>query len=293
MRSIPRILFDRSAFHRANFDRLARSDVLRFVKSGAIKVHHTHILLEETVGMYLKERNRPELKRQLPFLLDLCNGKWFKDREEIWQVELVKDGRKDANLFVREDVRRVTEQTMRDRILKDGEFPELMAGLGEKHAEREKEQSQHSMFSSLRNEISTLRKNLRSPKEKAIPKFADFKRHHIDKIGFDMVSKHTGVRDVHAVYKRWRTNKKQYPFFTTFMEGYLYQAYFSMVEVNKRLDPHAQADIEQLSYLNRADIVVSCDAGFMKEAFNVLWAPKGKSFLTTEEFLRALPSFGG
>ena len=62
-----RVIFDRSAFHGSRFDVLAKSPLLALSKQRRISVYHTPILLEETIRMYLKEKNREELRRQLPY----------------------------------------------------------------------------------------------------------------------------------------------------------------------------------------------------------------------------------
>lgn len=48
---------------------------------------------------------------------------------------------------------------------------------------------------------------------------------------------------------------------------------------------NAQADYEQLAYLNWADVFVSNDEGFLASAFADLWRPRNKRLLTCQEFV--------
>jgi len=288
------VIFDRSALHGENFAKLVGSGLLDLTKRNIVRVHHTHIFLEETLGMYEKERNRKILIEQMPFILDICNGKWFQAREEIWDVELIRDGQKRANVFVSADERRNTEVLLRKRLSDNSDFPELTDGFAEKHAEREKQGGQFKFFSSLRDEVANLKTKIKSPTNRVAPLPLDFIKAHIDDVGFELIKRQEKVTDPHALYRKWRLNKKLYPFFTGFVQGYLYSAYFAMVEAGngdgKRIDRNSQPDIEQLTYLSKADLLVSCDQRFMLDAFNVLWKTKEKKIMTTDEFLLFLTS---
>jgi hypothetical protein len=73
---------------------------------------------------------------------------------------------------------------------------------------------------------------------------------------------------------RWSQNPTRYPFYSAFIEGALYSAYYAMIENNRPLDRNAQADYEQLAYLLWADVIVSNEANFFHNAFQTLWAPR-------------------
>lgn len=289
------VIFDRSAFHGDNFSKLVNSNLLRLSKRNIVRIHHTHIFLEETMGLYEKESNRQILKLQIPFILDICNGKWFQAREEIWDAELANGGPKRGSIYVRAEERKNAEHLLRKRILNDAVFPELTDGLAEKYIEREKQNKQVEFFSLLRDETAKIRGAIKSPANKVTPPPMDFIKKHVNTIGLQLIRRHDSVTDAYAVYWRWRLNKKQHLFFTGFVEGYLYSAYYAMVEAGnapgKRLDRNSQADIEQLTYLAKADLLVSCDQRFMLDAFNVLWKPKKKMIMTTDEFISFLTTF--
>src|SRR5882762_8122066 len=106
------LIFDRSAFHGGRFDSLRKSQLLPLIKAGVVLVHHTPAFLEETISLYEKPDNRDELRAQLPFILEICNGRWFLQPEELWNLELVQHAGPNANVFVKEWRRRDTERRM-------------------------------------------------------------------------------------------------------------------------------------------------------------------------------------
>jgi hypothetical protein len=76
----------------------------------------------------------------------------------------------------------------------------------------------------------------------------------------------------------------RFPFYTAFVEGLLYSLWYAAVEHGKPIDDNAQADYEQLAYLTWADVFVSNDMKFQREAFNEIWRPRGKRFESAESF---------
>jgi hypothetical protein len=292
--SIPntKVILDRSAFHGNNFTKLADSKLLELTQRNIIRVHHTNIFLEETMGLYQKESNRKIFNLQLPFILNICNGKWFHAREEMWDAALLKDGRKRANVYVPDEERRNTEEVLRNHLSNNTEILELTNGFSAKRVEREKQEAQLKFFQSMRDDVAKLRTSIKSSANRIPPTARDFIRIHLNNVGFELIRRIDKITDPHSVYRKWRLNKKHYPMFTAFAEGYLYSAYYAMVEAGiaqgKKIDRNSQADIEQLTYLSKADLLVSCDQKFMFDAFNVLWANKGKRFMTTDEFVTYL-----
>ena len=91
-----------------------------------------------------------------------------------------------------------------------------------------------------------------------------------------------------ALAGQWSRQPGQYPFYSAFVEGFLYAGYSAAFEHNERLDRNAQADYEQLAYLNWADIVVSDDTRFFARAFNSIWKARRKVLVTTEGFANLL-----
>jgi hypothetical protein len=82
----------------------------------------------------------------------------------------------------------------------------------------------------------------------------------------------------HAISLReqWAQNQARYPFYTSFVEGVAYFGFHAGVLHQEGIDTNAQADYEQLCYLNWADVFVSDEQGFLRSAFNDLWKPRKK-----------------
>ena len=53
---------------------------------------------------------------------------------------------------------------------------------------------------------------------------------------------------------------------------------------------NAQIDLDILTHLTRADIVVTNETGFMRQAFDDIWRPQGKRIFASEEFASYLDS---
>jgi len=83
-----KITFDRSAFHGNNFDLLSKSPLPRVISNSKLTVFHSPVFLEETIRLHRK--NPDELRKQLPFILEICNGGWFLERQLLWHQELIQ-----------------------------------------------------------------------------------------------------------------------------------------------------------------------------------------------------------
>ncbi|MEW6330825.1 MAG: hypothetical protein AB1560_05120, partial [Pseudomonadota bacterium] len=110
--SKPRVIFDRSAFHGTSFDELVQSPLLRLSRARHIAVYHAASLIEETASLYLKERNHNLLRKQLPFILDICNERWLRPTEDIWVKELVEREDQKRVVFVPHSEREHTESIL-------------------------------------------------------------------------------------------------------------------------------------------------------------------------------------
>ena len=86
-----RVIFDRSAFHGANFETLTNSPLLELVASGEVSVFHTPIFLDETIQSYGSKHTSDDWRAHLAFAVEICNGGIFLAKEEIWCNELVLD----------------------------------------------------------------------------------------------------------------------------------------------------------------------------------------------------------
>jgi hypothetical protein len=286
----PTIIFDRSAFHGRRFDLLAASPLIDLTKQNRIVVHHSAALLEETISMFEKEENHAELRKQLPFILDICNGRWFRGRGEIWELELTRNLGPTADVFEPDSLRRVAEQNIRDGVFGDKSWEDFKNALPEKEIERQKQTRLHKIQSEMRREIAARRKADRRLKRQKPPPAVIFIEKELEHWGQEIISRYVGTSYRALLVRRWAADKHRYPFLTSSLEGQVFADWQALVEHNKRIDRNAHVDVEVLACLNRADAIVSADAGFLKDAFDVLWRPKGKLLYTPEAFVHYMDS---
>jgi len=224
------VIFDRSAFHGERFDALRKSHLRQLTKNGVVVVHHTPAFLEETISMYEKPSNRDELRAQLPFILDICNGRWFLQPEEIWHLELVQNRGPEANVFLEGWRRRDTEARMRKGALDPAGWTELLQSLPLKDPERQKQKRQRELLVEMRGAIAVARKAPDFPKHEKPPAATDFIRRELDDWGKMFIAKHIRYHDTSRIFQMWSRNKLRYPFFTSFLEGLLYADWQALVE---------------------------------------------------------------
>ena len=283
----PKIIFDRSAFHGERFDLLQQSTLLHLSQRYAVSVYHTPVFLEETISMYLKLKNREELKRQLPFILEVCNGKWFRRRADLWVKELVESaGERESSLMPNSEQKNI-EANIRSIILDEniGE-EELSSVRAEKELEKLRAHKNKEVYKGIRDEFSSelsedLKKGLK------INDFYDwFSNSHMNHTGKLIIESHLETsEDKEKIFHKWSTNKDRFPYFTHFVKGLIFSLFYAFSRPNEKIDINAMADIDQLTFLHRMDILVSNDTRFMKEAFNVLFGGQNKIYLTSEELV--------
>lgn len=266
-----RILIDRSAFHGDGFEKLLEANLLSAAKRKCISIGLTPILLTETMRLWEREGNRQILIKQLPILIDIP-AVWFRSSAEIWERELVRN-----ELISATAVYGPKEIARQKSVLRSE--PDLAEVFSESALARQEEQKRKSRLNGIRKEmrqeIGSQLKALRGQKfEKG--GFAPFQARMIDEIGAELIAKFYPSRRHSEIAHRWSRDKEKYRYFTSFVKGYLYDAYYACAELNSPIDRNAQDDYEQLCYLNDSDVMVTSDMRFMKSAFEELWRPKGK-----------------
>ena len=75
-----------------------------------------------------------------------------------------------------------------------------------------------------------------------------------------------------------------YPYFTNFVVNMLYIAHHAMTRPNDAIDLNAQADLDLMTHLLHADVLVSNETGFLRQGFDDLWQPRGKVLFTSQQF---------
>ena len=285
------VIFDRSAFHGEYFSLFTQSRLLSLTKRGLVLVHHTPQFMEETLSMYERNKNRDELRRQLPYLLAICNGRLFLPQDEVWHLELVQNAGPTANVFVKEWRRRETEGRILRGAFTEANWPEFQAALPHKDGERQKQHRQRMLYSEMRHEVAQKRRELRTPKAAAAPLASEVIHTLTDNIGTDIILKNIRHQKPGRIAANWSRNKSRSPIFTSFIEGLAYSTWYAAVQVNKPIDKNAQVDIQMLAYLHQADAIVTRDTKFLKDCFDEIWKRRGKRLLSPEQFLESIQSF--
>jgi hypothetical protein len=280
------VIFDRSTFHGEGFDRIAASPLEQATRSRSIVVHHTGSFLEETFSLYEREKNRDELRRQVPYLLRICNGRWLRSIAEIWRAELVLNRGPAARVWWKTAERAEAERILTAVAAANASFPGLEEALREKDAIREVKLKQRAVFSTLRHELSA-KAGVARVRIDANYTLEAFLRKEGNDIATEIIRRNFGTRSGTDLVRRWCMQPHRYRYLTKFLRGWAYCSYYAMIEQNKPLDTNAMTDVAQLTYLWDADVIVSADQKFQRDAFYAMWDAT-KQFWTPDEFLRSL-----
>lgn len=286
-----RVVFDTNAFTPEKFDLLEKGPLIRLCNSGRIVPIYGNVFLEETFRAYGSEGKRQALvDRWIPFILSTVN-RFCDDFLGIWHRELVQGQGPKTNIFMSPvDQSRLIERL--PAIPLDGSWRAWHASKYARDIENEKRLAQRETSKAIRQEVADWRKMIRyDPKTHGISRLDRYFENEVENAGRDFLVALVKCKDPNAVASRWARSKGQYPYFTTFVINMLYIAHHAMTKVNSRIDLNAQADLDVMTHLLRADALVTNEGGFMSQAFDDLWRPKGKVKFTSEQFANLVQSF--
>ena len=279
-----RVVFDTNAFDPSHFDLLARGPLPKLFRAGRIAPIYGHVFVEETLRAYGNERKREDLvNRWLPFIVDttdrICN-----DFITIWHEELVQGrGPNTRILMPRSDYERLLARL--PEIPLDASWRAWHQSKLDRDTEDGKRAEQRKVSSSIRREVADWRKAVRYDGNKhGISQFEEFFEREVDHAGREFLTVLVKCKNPKAVADRWSRAKTQYPYFTTFVINMLYIAHYAMIKANSGIDLNAQADLDLMTHLLRADVLVSNETGFLRTAFDDLWRPRGKVIFTSQQF---------
>lgn len=281
-----RILIDRSALHGDGFEKLVAANLLGAAKRTYISIGLTPILLTETMRLWERVDNRQILRRQLPILIEMP-AVWFRSSAEIWERELVRNELGPATAF--SAPKEIAQQ--KSVLRSDQGLTEVFL---ESARARFEEQERKTRLCAIRKEMrQAIGKQLKALRGQKLEKdgFAPFQAKMIDEIGAELIVKFYASRRHSEIARRWSRNKEKYRYFTSFVRGYLYDAFYACAELNSPIDRNAQDDYEQLCYLNDSDVMVTSDLRFMASAFEELWRPKGKQLWSIDKLVAFLSNY--
>ena len=153
--SKPRVIFDRSAFHGTSFDELIQSPLLRLSRVRRISIYHTASLIEETASLYLKERNHDVLRKQLPFILDICNERWLQPTEVLWVKELVERTDQKRVVFIPSSEREYMESILKKMAFENFIDPAYLDQIRiDKEEIKQRSLRLHDVLVEMRDDVS-------------------------------------------------------------------------------------------------------------------------------------------
>jgi len=288
-----RVIFDRSAFHGARFELLEASPLRRLVANRRVTIFHTPVFLDEIIQSYGSRRASDIWRKHLEFAARICDGGIFLPKDDIWRSELIDGrGRLPQRLLPPEaNEQHDSFHGFLGTLLRTADTGDLSSEWEESAAERadvyQKKANQRLLFRGARDEVA---RALRTRQVKGALKdypFSEYRRSEFNRNGRSLMSLVDESR-CNELADLWEANPEQYPYYTAFVEGFVYSQYYAAIEHNKPLDRNAQADFEQLAYLTWSDIVVSDDEGFFRSAFDVIWRPRGKLLESAANFAARL-----
>ena len=182
----------------------------------------------------------------------------------------------------------IGKMELRRRLAASIESGDLSTMFLETQSDRDtnlaKRRNQREIMKSIRTEVGGLLHAQGFPGSVNAVSWSDVRRHQLPKVGRHWISL-VAERSTARIADQWSSCPEAYPFYTSFVEAAVFHMYHAAARPNEAIDTNAQPDYEQLCYLLKADVIVSNDLRFMKSVFDALWAPKGKRFMTCEQFV--------
>lgn len=284
-KTVLRVVFDTNTFQPDQFELLANGPLVYMCKIGRIVPVYGHVFLEEMWRSYGNVGKRAHLvERWIPFIADTVD-RFCEDFITIWQRELVQGHGRKTNIFMRPRNQRNLLQNLR-YVPIDGSWKVWHSTQNERAVEDGKRSAQREVSRDIRQEVANWRKAVGYAEQKhgkVIP-FEEFAKREIDRAGREFIEALVKCHAPKAVANRWSRNKAAYPYFTTFVENITYMGYHAAARPNDKIDLNAQADLDLMTHLLRADALVSNETGFLRNAFNSIWQPRGKVIFTSQEF---------
>ena len=227
-------------------------------------------------------------REHLGFLAEHCDG-IFLHKEQIWHEELVCGlGPLARHLHPAKANRRYPSlsqfiDSMREKARTGDLSLEWRLSAADRDSDYQKKTKERETSKLIRNEVAEKVRELNLQVDYSAYPFEQLRRRCRIPIGIKMMSA-VSERHVARISALWANNPDGFPYFSGFIDGYLFTLYVAAAQPSAPIEKNVQADFEQLAYLTWADIVVSNDAGFFSNAFETIWRPRGKRRMTAEEF---------
>lgn len=224
------------------------------------------------------------------FALDVCNGGIFLDKEQIWHNELVAGRGRFARYLLPErpnknyDSRPRLMGKLREKVKSGDVSKEWAESAAMREDTNTKKNNQQRISREVREEVAQAIRYRRVRGAARDLPFRQYRKTEFIHTG-RLLMKQADARCTGSLADQWAQCPGRFPFYSAFVEGFVYQGYYAAAEQSKPLDRNAQADYEQLAYLTWADVVVSDDQRFFRHAFEAIWKPRGKRLETSDTFI--------
>ena len=230
-----RVIFDRSAFHGDNFGALQASPLLTLTRRGTVKVFLTPVFLNETLTAYGSKRP-VQWQQHLSYALDACNGGIFLDKMDIWHEELVMGRGRLARHLMPEKPKRDYDSRPRfvaklREVAATGDLNrEWVDSQAERDEAYQKSVKQKAISAEVRQEAVDRLGGTPTPEDLAKYPFSAFRATELIRSGAHLMSL-VDARRTSALMDQWARAPDDFPFFTAFVEGLLYNGYYATLSV--------------------------------------------------------------
>lgn len=275
-----RVVLDSNVFSARHFPTLAASRFLALARRRRVRPVFPAIVLEETVRAYRGAVTRALLLEQwIPYIASL-QASFCNDLPSIWRRELTQGRGLKAN----EHMKSATQMNVLhalQTLAPDGSSPLVAEAVPQWLAGDARHRRRRELMKRVRVQASELadRKGLK-PDVVEVP-LSEVRR----EMALTLIKKSIAPGDrALETFHRWYSNPGDFPYFTQSIENELYRVKLAQRDHGARIDVNAQADLDVLTHLMRADVLVTNEASFMARAFDDIWKPRGKVRFTSTEF---------
>ena len=241
--------------------------------------------------MALSDKNKLELAKQLPFILEVCQDRWFRDIPDLWYIEIGQIS--GSTPLLPNSRRNKIEAEIRSKYLNDEmEWDDPVLAKQDVDREKAKARMYREDLKKLRADIAQALKNTGGPIITKLPSADEHVDRYLKLVGAGLLKLHLPAKDSHLFANKWTENPGRLPYFTRYVKGVLFNDYLAISDHRGPIDENAVMDISLLSYLHDLDILVSNETKFMRKAFEFLFRNEGKIMMTAQEFVRYLEKIG-
>lgn len=281
-----RVVLDTNVFGKDHFDALDRSPVRRLCRSGRVTLIYGDVFLEEIAQAYMAQSARLDLvQRWLPFVAETTD-RLCRNLSDIWNEELVQGRGPNASIFMsKEEQQNVLSHFA--SIPLDGSWSLVAETKVARDRVKAKKQAQRKLSLEMREEVlRRLRQRKGVRAEPGLVALGEKVRGEITQfIGQEMIRKYVRPKDPIPIISHWLRDQHRFPYFTQFAANIAFKEAHFMTQADAQVDFNAQADLDVMTHLLRADILVTNEKGFMRSAFDYLWRPRKKVLFTSDEFV--------